>query len=68
MEHPQITDTERFGSLWNTQPPDFVGECAFKNCKLKKVFDNYEYCTDSFGNIFCCKEHAEAFYGIKEIY
>ncbi len=68
MEHPQITETERFGSLWDKAPPNIVGECAFKKCRYKKIFDNDIYFKDCFGNIFCCEDHAKEFYEIKEIY
>ena len=66
MQHPDITLTEKFGSLWKEEPPKFIGECASSLCK-QNIYDDYEYMVDSSGNVFCCRECADLFYGLKTI-
>ena len=57
MQHYDITETEKFGSLWNSKMPEYIGECALKACNHKDIYDSYEYFTDSLGNLFCTKEN-----------
>lgn len=66
MQHPEITLTEKFGSLWKEDPPEFIGRCAYSPCN-HKIYDDYEYMTDSLGNVFCSRECADLFYGLRVI-
>ena len=66
MQHPEITLTERFGSLWEKEKPKFVGRCAFSSCRYD-IYDDYEYMTDYKGNVFGSRDCADAFYGLKTI-
>lgn len=67
MQEQEITNTEKFGSLWNRSKPRFIGKCTFRLCKNKDIYDCYEHYEDGCGNLFCSKEHAELFHGIRPI-
>ncbi len=65
MNPPHIDYTERFGSLCDFKEPEYIGECALPICRHRDIYDNYEYFTDGIGHLFCTREHADLFYGIK---
>ena len=65
MQHFDITNAEKFGSLYQLRKPVPIGECALPSCRYKDIYDNYECFTDALGNLFCSMEHAEKFYGLR---
>ncbi len=67
MTHPEISDTEKFGSLWKFSESEYIGECSLSTCRHKEIYSDFEYFSDDFGHIFCSREHADLFYGIKAI-
>ncbi len=67
MNHPDINSIERFGSLWDFSEPQYIGECSLSSCHSKDIYDNFEYWTDDCGHLFCCREHADLFYGLRAV-
>ncbi len=67
MTDPIIKYAERFGSLWELQEPLYIGECSLPSCRCKDIYDNFEYWTDDAGHLFCRREHADMFYGLRQI-
>ena len=67
MQHFDITNAEKFGSLFKLNNSAPIGECALPSCRHKDIYDSYEYFTDALGNLFCSMEHAEKFYGLRSV-
>ncbi|MBE7011166.1 MAG: hypothetical protein E7415_00655 [Ruminococcaceae bacterium] len=65
MQHFEITYAEKLGSMWNSKEQKYVGNCALPTCRHKDIYEDYEYFTDFRGNLFCSKEHADKFYGLR---
>lgn len=67
MEHPEIRYAERFGSLWDFAEPIYIGQCALTTCMHKDIYDDFEYWTDDDGHLFCSREHADRYYGLRAV-
>ena len=63
MTHPEILQTERFGSRpFCAEPEDLCKECG----ELLTDTD-CEPCKDWIGNLFCCERCFKKYYGYKEV-
>lgn len=64
MQDFEITQTEKYGSLWNIPQHHIIGKCSASHCPHPEIFSECEYFFDTEGNLFCCREHADKFHGI----
>ncbi len=63
MTHPDILKMEKFGEMYLPEV-HMLGRCAACG---QAITDEYTYCKNKDGFVFCDLECAKIFYGIEEV-